>query len=161
MLSESEITRKANTPGGTKWYRDQETRDIVDVHTENLATLGGKVTSLEELYKYLNTSNTWFGCKWPVGDGNPEGTPVGNLLRLAHMQQIFRIGGYMVKNDHSRKKLHTADHRHYEDGGAVDFTGGDGHYQWGWGTWAIGCSTLTTRLSTTVLSPECRACISP
>ncbi|MBR2290775.1 MAG: hypothetical protein IJ868_00475 [Prevotella sp.] len=133
MLSESEITRKANTPGGTKWYRDQETRDIVDVHTENLATLGGKVTSLEELYKYLNTSNTWFGCKWPVGDGNPEGTPVGNLLRLAHMQQIFRIGGYMVKNDHSRKKLHTADHRHYEDGGAVDFTGGDGHYQWGWG----------------------------
>lgn len=133
MLSESEITRKATTPGGTKWYRDQETRDIVDGHTTTLGTLGGKVTDLENLYKYLNTSNTWFGCKWALGASNPEGTPVGNLLRLAHMQEIFKIGGYMVKNDHSRKKLHPADHRHYEDGGDVDFTGTEGHYQWGWG----------------------------
>lgn len=91
------------------------------------------MTNVEDLYKYLNSSNTWFGCKWPVGNGNSAGTPVGNLLRLAHMQQIFKIGGYMVKNDHSRKKLHPADHRHYEDGGAVKFDGTDGHYQWGWG----------------------------
>ena len=133
MLQESEITRKAQTPGGTKYYRDQETRDIVDQHTQSLTTIGGKVTDLENLYKYLNTSNTWFGCKWPIGNSNSEGTPIGNLLRLAHMQEIFRIGGYMVKNDHSRKKLSAADHRHYEDGGAVDFTGPDGHYQWGWG----------------------------
>ena len=133
MLQESEITRKAQTPGGTKWYRDQETRDIVEQHAQTLTTIGGKVTDLENLYKFLNTSNTWFGCKWPVGNSNPVGTPIGNLLRLAHMQEIFRIGGYMVKNDHSRKKLSAADHRHYEDGGAVDFTGPDGHYQWGWG----------------------------
>lgn len=91
------------------------------------------MTNVEDLYKYLNSSNTWFGCKWPVGNGNSAGTPVGNLLRLAHMQQIFKIGGYMVKNDHSRKKLNPADHRHYEDGGAVKFDGTDGHYQWGWG----------------------------
>ena len=133
MLQENEITRKATTPGGTKWYRDQETRDIVNEHSSTLTTLGGKVTDLENLYKYLNTSNTWFGCKWPLGNSNSEGTPVGNLFRLAHMQEIFRIGGYMVKNDHSRKKLHPADHRHYEDGGEVNFTGIEGHYQWGWG----------------------------
>ena len=133
MLQESEITRKATTPNGTRWYRDQETRDIVDGHTLSLATINGKVTDLENLYKYLNTSNTWFGCKWPIGNANSEGTPEGNLLRLAHMQEIFEIGGYMVKNDHSRKKLHPADHRHYLDGGVVDFTGAHGHYQWGWG----------------------------
>lgn len=133
MLQESEITRKATTPNGTKWYRDQETRDIVDGHTLSLETINGKVTDLENLYKYLNTSNTWFGCKWPIGNANSEGTPEGNLLRLAHMQEIFEIGGYMVKNDHSRKKLHPADHRHYLDGGVVDFTGAHGHYQWGWG----------------------------
>lgn len=133
MLSESEISRKAQTPGGLKWYRDQETRDIVNGHTTTLSTLSGKVTDLENLYKYLNTSNTWFGCKWPIGNASLEGTPEGNLLRLAHMQEIFEIGGYMVKNDHSRKKLHPADHRHYLDGGEVDFSGPEGHYQWGWG----------------------------
>ena len=108
MLSESEITRKVTTPGGTRWLRDQETRDIVDGLTASLETLGGKVSTIEELYKFLNTSNTWFGCKWPVGSADSEGTPEGNLLRLAHMQEIFRIGGYMVKNDHSRRKLHPA-----------------------------------------------------
>lgn len=120
-------------PGATKPFRDEITYAKAVVLEGKMSTVEGKVSTLEDLYKYLNTSNTWFGCKWPVGNSNSEGTPVGNLLRLAHMQQIFKIGGYMVKNDHSRKKLHPADHRHYEDGGDVDFTGGDGHYQWGWG----------------------------
>lgn len=133
MLQESEISRKVQTPGGTKWYRDQETREIVDALTTQMTTVSGKVADLEDLYRYLNTSNTWFGCRWAVNSANSEGTPVGNLLRLAHMQEIFKIGGYMVKNDHTRKKLSKADHRHYEDGGAVDFTGSHGHYQWGWG----------------------------
>ncbi len=133
MLTESQITRKVTTPGGTKFYRDQETRDIVEQQATTLTTLGNRVTDIESLWEWLNSSNTWFGCKWPVGNSNSEGTPIGNLLRLAHMQQIFRIGGYMVKNDHSRKKLHPGNHRHYEEGGEVDFTGPEGHYQWGWG----------------------------
>lgn len=132
-MSELPYFYQAVTPNGTKPVRDLETRGIADQNAANITTLNGKVTDLENLYKFLNTSNTWFGCKWPVGNSNPEGTPVGNLLRLAHMQEIFRIGGYMVKNDHSRKKLSAADHRHYEGGGAVDFSGQDGHYQWGWG----------------------------
>ncbi len=133
MLSENEITRKATTPGGTKWFRDQETRDIVDGHTTQIQSLGESIQNLEDAYEYLNSSNTWFGCKWPVGNAKSEGTPIGNLLRLAHMQQVFKIGGYMVKNDHSRKKLDAGNHNRYEDGSAVDFTGNDGHYQWGWG----------------------------
>jgi hypothetical protein len=132
-MSELPYCHEIVTPTGTKPVRDLETRGIADQNAANITTLGGKVTDLENLYKYLNTSNTWFGCKWPIGNSNSEGTPIGNLLRLAHMQEIFRIGGYMVKNDHSRRKLSAADHRHYEDGGAVDFTGQDGHYMWGWG----------------------------
>lgn len=120
-------------PWGSRPVRDVEGYELAVNNAGRISTAEGKITSLENLYKYLNTSNTWFGCKWPLNDANSEGTPVGNLLRLAHMQQIFRIGGYMVKNDHSRKKLHPADHRHYEDGGVVDFTGPHGHYQWGWG----------------------------
>ena len=120
-------------PGGTKPIRDEISFAKAVTLEGKMSTVENKVATLEDLYKYLNTSNTWFGCKWPVGNANSEGTPVGNLLRLAHMQDIFKIGGYMVKNDHTRKKLSKADHRHYEDGGAVDFTGTEGHYQWGWG----------------------------
>ena len=121
------------TPSGNKPICDEESYALSVSNAQRCTTLEARMTNVEDLYKYLNSSNTWFGCKWPVGNGNSAGTPVGNLLRLAHMQQIFRIGGYMVKNDHSRKKLHPADHRHYEDGGAVKFDGTDGHYQWGWG----------------------------
>lgn len=120
-------------PGGTKPIRDEISFSKAVTLEGKMTTVENKVATLEDLYKYLNTSNTWFGCKWPIGNANSEGTPVGNLLRLAHMQDIFKIGGYMVKNDHTRKKLSKADHRHYEDGGAVDFTGTEGHYQWGWG----------------------------
>jgi len=120
-------------PGGTKPIRDEISFSKAVTLEGKMTTVENKVATLEDLYKYLNTSNTWFGCKWPIGNANSAGTPVGNLLRLAHMQDIFKIGGYMVKNDHTRKKLSKADHRHYEDGGAVDFTGTEGHYQWGWG----------------------------
>lgn len=131
-MTEGFIT-DVQVPGGVKPIRDEIAYNKAVTLEGKMSTAEGKVATLEELYKYLNTSNTWFGCKWPVGNGNSEGTPVGNLLRLAHMQQIFKIGGYMVKNDHSRKKLHPGDHRHFEEGGDVDFTGTDGHYQWGWG----------------------------
>lgn len=121
------------TPQGNKPICDEESYALATNNAQRCTSLESRVTNVEDLYEYLNSSNTWFGCKWPIGNGASAGTPVGNLLRLAHMQQIFKIGGYMVKNDHSRKKLHPADHRHYEDGGAVKFDGTDGHYQWGWG----------------------------
>ena len=121
------------TRSGNKPICDEESFALATENAQRCTSLENRMTNVEDLYKYLNSSNTWFGCKWPIGNGASAGTPVGNLLRLAHMQEIFEIGGYMVKNDHSRKKLHPADHRHYEDGGVVDFTGTDGHYQWGWG----------------------------
>ena len=112
---------------------DEEAYALGQQHTNQISALGTRVLNLEETLAYLNSSNTWFGCRWPIGDGNSEGTPEGNLFRLKHMQEIFKIGGYMVKNDHSRRKLHPSDHRIYVEGDAVDFTGAHGHYQWGWG----------------------------
>lgn len=112
---------------------DEESFALANQNRTNITQLNSRVLSLEETLAYLNLSNTWFGCKWPIGYGNTEGTPIGNLFRLKHMQEIFKLGGYMVKNDHSRRKLHPLDHRIYEEGDAVDFTGAHGHYQWGWG----------------------------
>lgn len=112
---------------------DEEAYALGQQHTTQISGLSGRVLNLEETLAYLNSSDTWFGCKWPKGNSDSEGTPIGNLFRLKHMQEIFKLGGYMVKDDHSRRKLHPSDHRIYVEGDAVDFTGADGHYQWGWG----------------------------
>lgn len=124
---------EVNGPAGRRPVRDSVSYAMATQNAQNISTLQSKVSALEAAHAYLNSSDTWFGCRWPLGSSNSEGTPIGNLFRLKHMQEIFKIGGYMVKNDHSRKKLHKTDHRIYEDGSAVDFTGADGHYQWGWG----------------------------
>ena len=134
MLQESEITRKAVTPGGTKWYRDQETRNIVDSHTTQMEAMDADLSNIRYALNLPDADTTWFGWRKLLDDSNPEGEPVGNILRLARMQSILKLGGYMVKNDHTRKKLSPSDHRFYEeDGSAVVFTGADGHYHWGWG----------------------------
>ena len=120
-------------PGGSKPIRDEITYALATQAKNKADANEAALLNMEAAKAYLYSSNTWFGCRWTKGAGNPEGTPIGNLFRLAHMQEVLKIGGYMVKNDHSRKKLHKADHRKYEDGTPVDFTGADGHYQWGWG----------------------------
>ena len=134
MLTENQITRGAQTPNGIKYYRDQETRDIVEEHSTTISDLSGDVDDIKNALNYPKGTITWFGWKKPVGDSQPEGIPCGNLLRLARMKNILKLGGYMVKNNHTRRKLAANDHRYYEDdGSAVVFTGADGHYQWGWG----------------------------
>ena len=132
MLTESQITRTVTTPNGTKHYRDQETRDIVDSHTPLIQSLDNDVDELKAALGYPEI--TYFGWRHALNDSNPEGEPVGNLVRLQRMQQILQLGGYMVKNDHTRRKLSPSNHNFYAaDGSQVDFTGADGHYQWGWG----------------------------
>ena len=134
MLSESEITRKVTTPGGTRWLRDQETRDIVDGHTKCIGVIENDMADIKSALEYPDGTTTWFGWRRPLGSANTEGEPCGNLLRLARMKQILGLGGYMVKNDHSRRKLSASNHNFYEDDGAqVVFTGAHGHYHWGWG----------------------------
>jgi len=120
-------------PGGTRPVRDAESYALATQNAEDIAALKTRATNLETAIENINSTGTWFGCRWPLDSSNSEGTPIGNLSRLQNMQEIFKIGGYMVKNDHTRKKLKKTDHRYYEDDSAVDFSGADGHYQWGWG----------------------------
>lgn len=106
-----------------------------DLGQSEKMSLSGLVKTIKDADPDNPTSTvTWFGWRRPVNSSNPEGEPVGNLLRLSRMQTILKLGCYMVKNDHTRKKLSPSDHRFYEeDGAAVVFTGADGHYHWGWG----------------------------
>lgn len=134
MLSENQITRSVQTPGGEKYYRDQETRDIVDGHSTTMSNMSNDIEGLKTICNYPPGDITWFGFKKQVGNSNSAGTPCGNITRLARMKEILGLGGYMVKNDHSRRKLSASDHRKYaDDNSSVVFTGADGHYQWGWG----------------------------
>lgn len=124
----------ADGPWGSLPYRDPAAYQMGVQNSAAIVDLNSDVSDIKNALNYPDGTITWFGIKKPVGDAQCEGVPCGNLLRLRMMKNIFRLGGYMVKNDHTRRKLSPNDHRYYEDdGSAVVFTGADGHYQWGWG----------------------------
>lgn len=124
----------ADGPWGSLPYRDPAAYQMGVQNSAAIVDLNSDVSDIKNALNYPDGTITWFGIKKPVGDAQCEGVPCGNLLRLRMMKNIFRLGGYMVKNNHTRRKLSPNNHRYYEDdGSAVDFTGADGHYQWGWG----------------------------
>ena len=75
----------------------------------------------------------WCGCRWKDGDANPEGEPVGDLDMLRSLVDELGLGGYLVTNDHSRKKLSASNHLYLANGQKCVLDGTQGHYQWGWG----------------------------
>jgi hypothetical protein len=75
----------------------------------------------------------WCGCRWKDGDANPEGEPVGDLDMLRSLVDVLGLGGYLVTNDHSRKKLSASNHLYLANGQKCVLDGTQGHYQWGWG----------------------------
>ena len=124
----------ADGPWGSLPYRDPAAYQMGVQNSAAIVDLNSDVSDIKNALNYPDGTITWFGIKKPVGDAQCEGVPCGNLLRLRMMKNIFRLGGYMVKNNHTRRKLSPNDHRYYEDdGSAVVSTGADGHYQWGWG----------------------------
>lgn len=50
----------------------------------------------------------------------------------AQLPQYLGLGGYLVKDNHDRVKLSSANHNYLETGEEADLTGNAGHYQWGW-----------------------------
>ena len=124
----------ADGPWGSIPYRDPASYQMCQQHAQAINNLSSDVDDIKSALDYPASNVTYFGYKKPVGDAQCEGVPCGNLFRLARMKTILQLGGYMVKNDHTRRKLSPNDHRYFEDdGSAVVFTGADGHYQWGWG----------------------------
>lgn len=84
--------------------------------------------SVAQLHK-----DTWCGCRWKNSDVTTVGEPVGSLTKLANMQEVFGLGGYLVKNNHDRMKLSATDHSKYSSGATAPLDGSAGHYQWGSG----------------------------
>ena len=74
----------------------------------------------------------WFGRKWAKGNASTVGAAVGDFDLGRVLARQLGLGGYLVQNDHTRKKLLTSNHYLLESGAAADLTGAAGHYQWGW-----------------------------
>ncbi len=77
--------------------------------------------------------DTWCGCRWRKGNSTTVGEPCGSIQKIANMDKIFGLGGYLVKNNHERMKLSATDHTKYANGTTAPLDGSAGHYQWGSG----------------------------
>lgn len=72
------------------------------------------------------------GVRFAKGNASTEGEPIGDLQMLAQLPSILGLGGYLVKNDHSRQKLDPSNHFKLASGGEAKLDGTMGHYNWGW-----------------------------
>lgn len=75
----------------------------------------------------------WCGCRWRKDSLTTVGEPCGSLPKIERMAELFGLGGYLVRNDHSRRKLSPSNHNEFADGGTALLDGRMGHYQWGSG----------------------------
>lgn len=78
--------------------------------------------------------HAWCGRVWKMDDATPKAAMVcGSMEILRDLPNLLGLGCYLVKNDHSRKKLDAKDHYKYANGQPAKLDGSEGHYQWGWG----------------------------
>ena len=75
----------------------------------------------------------WCGCRWRKDSLTTVGEPCGSLPKIERMAELFGLGGYLVRNDHSRRKLSPSNHNEFAAGGTAYLDGRMGHYQWGSG----------------------------
>lgn len=102
-----------------------------------LTDQNGNVTSIgmDALKADLSLgSHTWCGRVWNTANATPKAAMVvGDLDVLRELPLTLGLGAYLVKNDHSRRKLDATDHYKYATGEAAKLDGSQGHYQLGWG----------------------------
>lgn len=80
----------------------------------------------------VTSKTAYCGVRFRKDSASPEGEPFGDLDMLANLPSILGLGGYLVQNDHSRRKLAADSHFKFASGGAAKLDGTMGHYQWGW-----------------------------
>ena len=83
----------------------------------------------------VNLSNApWCGRCWNLDHSTPQAaTWVGSLEMLRNLPDVLELGCYLVKNDHTRRKLDATNHYRFANGETAKLDGSMGHYQWGWG----------------------------
>ena len=78
--------------------------------------------------------HAWCGRVWNTANATPKAASyIGSLELLKELPYVLGLGAYLVKNDHSRRKLDSKDHHKYATGEPARLDGTEGHYQWGWG----------------------------
>ena len=80
----------------------------------------------------VTSKTAYCGVRFRKDSASPEGEPFGDLDMLANLPSILGLGGYLVQNDHSRRKLAADSHFKFASGGAAKLDGTMGHYHWGW-----------------------------
>lgn len=80
----------------------------------------------------ITSKTAYCGVRWKKAEAKTEGEPFGDLTMLANLPSILGLGGYLVQNDHSRRKLDPTNHKRFASGGVAALDGTMGHYHWGW-----------------------------
>lgn len=115
----------------------KEVKDIEQLQSvnDNDMLLGysatGKKIGLISVGKINSTQ--WAGCRWRKDSATTVGEPCGSIAKIERLADLLGLGGYLVQNDHSRRKLSASDHNYFANGAAAALDGTMGHYQWGWG----------------------------
>ena len=91
----------------------------------------GKKAGLVRVGKINSTQ--WAGCRWRKDSVTAVGEPCGSLAKIERLAELLGLGGYLVQNDHTRRKLSKTNHNQFEGGATAALDGSMGHYQWGWG----------------------------
>ncbi|MBO5058040.1 MAG: hypothetical protein J6C05_09075 [Prevotella sp.] len=91
----------------------------------------GKKAGLVRVGKINSTQ--WAGCRWRKDSVTTVGEPCGSLAKIERLAELLGLGGYLVQNDHTRRKLSKTNHNQFEGGATAALDGSMGHYQWGWG----------------------------
>ena len=83
----------------------------------------------------VNMANApYFARYWNTSLSTPKSSGwEGSLDFGRRLPEELELGGYLVKNDHSRRKLDPTNHNRFATGEAARLDGSMGHYQWGWG----------------------------
>ena len=53
----------------------------------------------------ITGTNKYGGVRFKKGDATTLGEPFGDIDTIINMRTILQLGGYLVQNDHSRRKL--------------------------------------------------------
>ena len=110
------------------------TTDATDKKIEVFDTKSG-ASQCMDLTAAVDMANApWCGRVWRTDLGTPTAsTYCGSLEMLKNLKDILGLGAYLVKNDHSRRKLDPTNHYRFANGETAKLDGSMGHYQWGWG----------------------------
>ena len=74
------------------------------------------------------------GRYWNENNATPQAAGYfGSLEMLRNLPEVLKLGCYLVKNDHTSRKLDPTNHYRFESGEVAKLDGSMGHYQWGWG----------------------------